>query len=195
MIWKVYLVASSGFPCQGDLSPSAKGVKWLCFFLSRKYENELTHNYGDFLIHKIMMELLQPAHVFVLVLWIEPLSGGYIFVSKTSMNIHAWVESECFCPCTVNMSNVNFTTKISILLEPVFKYMGQQLSGTDNSSSTPPVGYLSLSNTYVHKNAHSWVKKECCCPHIVNITNVKFSSALIYRLFYFARIAKNIIDN
>ena len=62
-------------------------------------------------------------------------------------------------------------------------------------SSTPPVGYLSLSNTYVHKNTHSWVEKECYCPHIVNITNVKFSSPLICHLFYFARTAQNIIDN
>ena len=35
---------------------------------------------------------------------------------------------------TVNISNVNFTSKISIPPEPVFKNMGQQMSGLDISN-------------------------------------------------------------
>ena len=49
-------------------------------------------------------------------------------------NIHACVENESCCPRTVNISNVDFTTKIPILPELIFKYMGQQMFGPDSSS-------------------------------------------------------------
>ena len=35
--------------------------------------------------------------------------------STLSQNIRSWVEKECCCPHTVNNSNVNFTTKTSML--------------------------------------------------------------------------------
>ena len=41
-------------------------------------------------------------------------------------------ENECCCSHTVNISNVNFTSKISTPPEPVFNNMGQQMSGPDS---------------------------------------------------------------
>ena len=52
----------------------------------------------------------------------------YIYIQKGIC-----VENECCCPRTVNISNVSFTSKISIPPEPVFKNMGQQMSGPDSS--------------------------------------------------------------
>ena len=49
-------------------------------------------------------------------------------------NIRFWVENECCSPRAVYISNVNFTTKISILPEPVFRNMGQQMSAPDSSN-------------------------------------------------------------
>ena len=49
-------------------------------------------------------------------------------------NIHSFVENECCRLHTVNIPNVNFTLKISIPPEPVFKNMGQQMSGPDSSN-------------------------------------------------------------
>ena len=49
-------------------------------------------------------------------------------------SIRSCVENECCCPRTVNISNVNFTSKISIPPEPVFKHMGQEMSGPDSSN-------------------------------------------------------------
>ena len=68
-------------------------------------------------------------------------------VFKTSTitnNIRSWVENECCCLRTVNLSNVNFTTKISIPPEPVFKNTGMQMSGPDSSS-----GYIFLKWLYL----------------------------------------------
>ena len=48
-------------------------------------------------------------------------------------NTSSCVENDCCCPHTVNISNVNFTSKISTPPEPVFKNMGQQMSGPDSS--------------------------------------------------------------
>ena len=42
-------------------------------------------------------------------------------------NIRSCVENEFCCQRTVNISNVNFTSKISIPPESVFKNMGQQI--------------------------------------------------------------------
>ena len=47
-------------------------------------------------------------------------------------NTRSCVENECCCPRAVNISNVNFTSKISIPPEPVLKNMGQQMSGPDS---------------------------------------------------------------
>ena len=48
-------------------------------------------------------------------------------------NTRSCVENECCCPRTVKISNVNFTSKISIPPEPVLKNTGQQMSGPDSS--------------------------------------------------------------
>ena len=48
-------------------------------------------------------------------------------------NTRSCVKNECCCPRTVNISNDNFSSKISIPPEPVFKNMGQQMSGPDCS--------------------------------------------------------------
>ena len=48
--------------------------------------------------------------------------------------LELFVENECCCTRTVNISNVNFTSKISIPPEPVFQNMGQQMSGPDSSN-------------------------------------------------------------
>ena len=45
-------------------------------------------------------------------------------------------------PCTVSISNVNFTPKISIPPEPVFQNMGQQMAGP-NSSNCQSIRYES----------------------------------------------------
>ena len=54
-------------------------------------------------------------------------------VPYTYKNTRWCVKNECCCPRTVNISNVNFTSKISIPPEPVFINMGQQMSGPDSS--------------------------------------------------------------
>ena len=65
------------------------------------------------------------------------LSISIIFLSQKlwhfPKNTRSCVENECCCPRTVNISNVNFTSKISIPPEPVFNNMGQQMSGPDSS--------------------------------------------------------------
>ena len=47
---------------------------------------------------------------------------------------HFYLKHFKVFPCTVNISNVNFTSKISIPPGPVFKNMGQQMSGPDSSN-------------------------------------------------------------
>ena len=66
----------------------------------------------------------------------SPLQVETIFVSKLRhfhRNTHSCVENECCCPRAVNISNVDFTSQISTMPEPVFKNMGQQMSGPDSS--------------------------------------------------------------
>ena len=58
-------------------------------------------------------------------------------VSKNSTfhkNIRSWVENECCCSSTVHISNVNFIVLKIFIANPVFKYMGQQMSGLDSLS-------------------------------------------------------------
>ena len=50
-------------------------------------------------------------------------------------NTRSCAENECCCPRTINISNVNFTSKISIPPEPLFKNMGQQMYDPDSSNS------------------------------------------------------------
>ena len=108
-------------------------------------------------------------------------------------NTRSCVENECCCPRTVNISNVNFTSRISTLPEPVFKNMGQQMSGPDSSigwsirHESEGWGFKSLSGRdiilsqklwHIHKNTHLCVENECCCPCTVNISNVNFTSKI-----------------
>ena len=68
-------------------------------------------------------------NLFFLWMYVETFS-----VSKTLTlsQEHLCVENECCFPSTVNISNVNFTSKISIPPEPVFTKMGQQMLVPDN---------------------------------------------------------------
>ena len=50
-------------------------------------------------------------------------------------NTRSCAENECCYPRTINISNVNFTSKISIPPEPLLKNMGQQMYGPDSSNS------------------------------------------------------------
>ena len=119
-------------------------------------------------------------------------------VSKTltlSKNTRWCVEYECCCPRTVNISNVSFTSKISIPPEPVLKNMGQQMSGPDSSINRlehsalirrlgvrVPLRsrhFLSQKLWHFHKNTRSCVENECCCPRTVNISNVNFTLFLL----------------
>ena len=75
--------------------------------------------------------------------WIQRLGVRFPFRSRHFLSQNLWHfhknirscgENECWCSRTVNISNVNFTSKISIPPEPVFKNMGQQMSGPDSSN-------------------------------------------------------------
>ena len=61
----------------------------------------------------------------------------FFSVSKTSKHLHksirSCVENECCFPGTINISNVNFTSQISIPTEPVFKNTGQEMYDPDSS--------------------------------------------------------------
>ena len=74
--------------------------------------------------------------------WIRSLEVRVPLRSRHSLSQKSWhfpkntrscVANECCCPSTVNISNVNFISKISIPPEPVFNNMGQQISGPDSS--------------------------------------------------------------
>ena len=107
-------------------------------------------------------------------------------------NTRSCVENECCCPRTVNISNVNFISKISIPPGPVLKNMGQQMSGPDCSigysirmnpkvggSSPSLVETFSVSKIWhFHKNTRSCVENECCCPRTVIVSNVNFTSEI-----------------
>ena len=85
-------------------------------------------------------------------------------------NTRSCVENECCCPCTVKISNVNFTSNISTPPEPVFKNMRQQIFGRDSSISynirhesegwgfeTPQVQTFSVSKTFTLSQEHPFV--------------------------------------
>ena len=57
-------------------------------------------------------------------------------------NISSCVGNECCNPRTVNISNVNFTSNISILPEPVFNNMGQQMFGPDKLKRLEHLAWL-----------------------------------------------------
>ena len=92
------------------------------------------------------------------------------------------VENECCCTRTVNISNVNYTSKISI---PPW-----QLNRLEHSALIRRWGvrvplrsrhFLSQKFWHFHKNTRSCVENECCCPRTVNISNVKFTLKTCYR--------------
>ena len=76
----------------------------------------------------------------------------------------------------------SFTPKIS--LPPVFKNMGQQMSGPDSSNGQSRLGvrvplrltqFRSRKHWQFHNNIRSCVKNECCCPGTVNNSNANFT--------------------
>ena len=99
------------------------------------------------------------------------------------------VENECCCPRTVNISNVNFTSKISMPPEPVFKTWDSKwlaliaqmvrafgMNPRNGRSSPPQVEtFLSQKLWRFHKNTRSCVENECCCPRTGDISNVDFT--------------------
>ena len=111
----------------------------------------------------------------------------------------SWGENKCCCPRTVNISNVNFTTKISIQPEPVFKNMGQQMSGPASSSglsirhesegsglSHPQVDTFSVSNTSTLSQEHPFVSRKWMllpAKKTINISNVNFTTIYIWFVF------------
>ena len=108
------------------------------------------------------------------------------FLSQRLLHFHnniRWsVENECCCPCKVNISNVNFATEMCMPPEPIFKNMGQQMSGPDSSNGqsirheSEGCGIFCLKNIrHFHKNIRSWIENECCCPHTFDISNVNFT--------------------
>ena len=95
-----------------------------------------------------------------------------------------------WCPRTVNISKVNFTSKISAPPETVFKNMGQQMSGPERlnrlehsawirrlgGSSPPQVETFSVSKALtLSQEQLLCVENECCGPRTVNISNVNFT--------------------
>ena len=85
-------------------------------------------------------------------------------------------------PRTVNSSNVNFTSKISIPPEPVFKTWDNKCLALIAQmviafGMNPKVGvrfplrskhFLSQKLWHFHKNIRSCIENECCCPRTVN---------------------------
>ena len=92
------------------------------------------------------------------------------------------VENECCCPRTVNISNVNFTSKISI--PPWWLNRLEHSALIRRWGVRVPLRsrhFLSQKLWHFHKNTRSCVENECCCPRTVNISNVKFTLKNCYR--------------
>ena len=75
-----------------------------------------------------------------LIAWIRRFEVRVPFLSPKLWHFHQNIRlcagNECCCPRTVSISNVDLTSKLSILTEPVFKNMGQQMSGSDSSNGS-----------------------------------------------------------
>ena len=105
-------------------------------------------------------------------------------------NICSCVKNECCCPSTVNISNVNFTSKIFRPPDTIFTNMGQQMSGTYSlngksirhesegwGSSPPQVETFPVSNyfdTFTRTSVRG--SKMNAVVRAVNISNVNFTS-------------------
>ena len=81
-------------------------------------------------------------------------------------NTSSCIENECCIPRTVNLAYINFTPKISIPPEPVFKGVRVPLRSRH---------ILSQKRWHFHKNTRSCIENEWCGPHTVNISNVNFT--------------------
>ena len=127
-------------------------------------------------------------------MWVRVLLRSRHFLSENLWHFpkstRSCVENECCCPRTVNISNVNFILKISILPVPVFNTMGQQMYGPDSSTGyniwheserwgfeTPSGRDIFMSRKLWHfpKNSRLCVEIEWSCPHTVHISNVNFT--------------------
>ena len=103
-------------------------------------------------------------------------------------NIRLWVENECCCPHTINISKVNFIWKylyrqreyytwdskyLALIAQVVRAFgMNSKVGGFESPSGRD---IFSLNRRHFHKNIRSWVKNECWCPRTVDISNVKFT--------------------
>ena len=110
-------------------------------------------------------------------------------------NIRSCAENECCCPRTVNISNVNFTSKIYIQREPVFKNIGQQMSGP-NSCNGPPaqVETFSVSKTLTLSREHTFVCRKWMLFARAQFTFQMFTLLQIYIYKYKEKILKDTVS-
>ena len=99
--------------------------------------------------------------------------------------IHSWIKRECCCLRTVNISNVNFTIKISIPHSQYSNTWGSKCPALISKvvrafGMNPKVGVLNPPHLEIFSvpdisNIRSWVYKYIfCCPRTVNSSNVNF---------------------
>ena len=94
-------------------------------------------------------------------------------------NIHSWIKNNGCCPRTVDISNVDFTTKYlyrqSQYWTPwdskclALKTLMVRAFGVNpkvRSSSPPEEKKLSQNFRHFHKNIRLWVENECFCPQL-----------------------------
>ena len=106
----------------------------------------------------------------------------------------SWVENECSCPRTVNISNDKCTIQIPIPPEAVFQDinsksvvriaqmviafgMNPKVGRFEFPSGRSPVETFSVSIiSTLHKNIRSSVANECYCLRTINISNVNLTT-------------------
>ena len=77
-----------------------------------------------------------------------------------------------------SISNVNFTSKIYIPPVPVLK------KPWDNQVPIRSRHVMSKKFRHFHKNIRSWIENECCCPRTINMSNVVFTSKIVFNYVY-----------
>ena len=112
--------------------------------------------------------------------------------SKTCKNNQRSSENKIFA------KNVNYVKKkYKKATRAIIQNIGQQMSGPDSSNCWSirdesqgwgsPIRsrhFLSQNVWHLHKNIHSLVENELCCPREVNISNVNFTSKILLIVMY-----------
>ena len=126
--------------------------------------------------------------------WILAIKYYWIFLNhESSWNIHWWVESECCCSRTVDISSVDFIIKyicrqshclkiwdsnfLALITQMVRAFRMSAKVGGSNITQVETF-IFSKKLQHFHNNKHSWVLNECRCPRTVNISNVNFTAKI-----------------